>query len=117
MGIRPPVLATYDGTLSAQQALAMAVRLARREGGDLTVLIVADTPETAQRLQSQASDLLRGQGLGARYRRLTDARAATLTHEVRAEGSGVLVLSSTVLSPEALQTLLDEVGCPVLLVR
>jgi nucleotide-binding universal stress UspA family protein len=117
MGIRPPVLATYDGTPSARQALAMAARLARKEGGHLTVLIVADAPETVQRLQGQASDLLRGQGLAARYRRLTDAGAATLTREVQAEGSGVLVLSSTVLSPEALQTLLDEVGCPVLLVR
>jgi nucleotide-binding universal stress UspA family protein len=117
MGIRPPVLTTYDGTSSARQALAMAARLARKEGGDLTVLIVADAPETVQRLQAQASDLLRGQGVAARYRRLTGAKAATLTHEVRTEGSGVLVLSSTVLSQEALQTLLDEVGCPVLLVR
>ena len=52
-----------------------------------------------------------------RYRQLIDAGVATLAHEVRAEGSGVLVLSGTILSPEVLQTLLDGVDCPVLLVR
>ncbi|NIV37825.1 MAG: hypothetical protein GWN58_52955, partial [Anaerolineae bacterium] len=117
MDIRPPVLAIYDGTPSARQVLVMAARLARREEGDLTVLIVGDAPEMVQRLQDQASDLLRNLGVAARYRRLTEAGAATLTHEVQAEGSGVLVLGSTVLSPEVLQMLLDEVGCPVLLVR
>jgi nucleotide-binding universal stress UspA family protein len=108
VGIRPPVMVTFDGTPSARQALMMAARLARREEGDLTVLIVADAPGAVQRLQAQASHLLRGQGLSIRYRRLT---------QVRTEGSGVLVLSSTVLSQEALQTLLDEVACPVLVVR
>jgi Rad3-related DNA helicase len=48
---------------------------------------------------------------------LPDASGATLTHEVWSEGSGVLVLSGTILAHEALQTLLDTVDCPVLLVR
>jgi len=117
VGIRPPVLVTYDGTPSTQQALTMAARLAQKQGGDLTILIIADAPDAAQRLQAQVSDLLRGRGLAVRYRRLTDPGAATLIHEVRTEGSGVLVLSSTVLPQETLQTLLDEVGCPVLLMR
>jgi len=52
-----------------------------------------------------------------RYRRLLNAGIATLTHEVRSEGSGVLVLSGTILQPDALQMLLDEVDCPVLLMR
>jgi nucleotide-binding universal stress UspA family protein len=117
MGIRPPVLTAYDGTPSARQALAMAARLAQKEDGDLTILVVADAPETVQWLQAQASDSLRGRGVRARFRQLTGSGAAALAREVQAEGSGVLVLSSTVLSQEALQTLLDEVGCPVLLVR
>jgi nucleotide-binding universal stress UspA family protein len=117
VGIRPPVTVTYDGTPSARQALRMAARLARQEEGGLTVLILADAPDAAQRLQARASDLLRGKGLLVRYRQLTDAGPATLTHEVRSTGSGVLVLSSTVLPERALQTLLDEVDCPVLLVR
>ncbi len=117
VGIRPPVVVTYDGSPTARQALIMATRLAQRKGGYLVVLILADAPDEAQRLRAQAANWLRGRELVMRYRQLAGAGAATLIQEVRAEGSGVLVLSSTTLPPEPLQTLLDEVDCPVLLVR
>jgi nucleotide-binding universal stress UspA family protein len=117
VAMQPPVVVTYDGTPTGQKALTMAARLARQQEGILTVMIVAAAPDTAQRLQAEASDLLRRRGLMVRYRRLRDAGSATLTHAARAERSGVLVLSGAILSQEALQTLLDEVDCPVLLVR
>ena len=116
VGIGPPVVVTYDGSSTARRAL-MATRLPQKEGGYLTVLILADTPDVARRLHAQAADFLRGHRLVIRYRRLVDAGVATLTHEVLAEGSGVLVLSGTILPPEAFQVLLNEVDCPVLLVR
>jgi nucleotide-binding universal stress UspA family protein len=116
-GINPPVVMTYDGSSTARRALVMAERLAQESGGYLTILILADTTEAAQRLQTQTTDWLRGHELVVRHRRLINAGVATLTHEVRAEGSGALVLSAAILPPEALQTLLDEVDCPVLLVR
>ena len=117
MGIRPPVVVVCDGSPTARQALMMAARLAQKEGGYLAVLILAGAVDEMPRLQAETFDLLRGQGLRIRYRRLTDAGVATLTHEARSEGSGVLVLSSTILQPDALQALLDQVDCPVLLVR
>jgi len=117
VGIRPPVVVTYDGSPTARQALTMAARLAEKKGGYLAVLILASAMDEAPRLQAEASDLLRGRELMVRYRRLTGAGVATLTHEIESEGSGVLVLSSTILEPDALQTLLDKVDCPVLLVR
>jgi len=115
--ISTPVVVAYDGSNPSRQALVMAAHLARKKGGFLTILIVAGAVDAAQRLQVQVAGLLRGQGLIARYRRLTSAGVATLTREVQAERSGVLVLSGTILAPEPLQTLLDEVDCPVLLVR
>ena len=117
VGIRSPVVVTYDGTATARKALRLAAHLAHEQAGNLTVLIVADVPDAAQRLRAEVSDSLRGRGLIVRYRRLPDASGATLTHEVRSEDSGVLVLSGTILAQEALQTLLDTVDCPVLLVR
>jgi nucleotide-binding universal stress UspA family protein len=116
-GISPPVVVAYDGSPIGQQALAMAAHLAQRKGGYLTILILANTPNAVRRLQAQVSDWLHGRALVVRYRRLAGAGVTTLTHEVQAEESGVLVLSSTALDPDALQTLLDEVDCPVLLVR
>jgi nucleotide-binding universal stress UspA family protein len=115
--IRPPVVVTYDGSPTARQALMMAARLAQNKGGYLIVLSIADAPDTIQRMQSEASDLLRGRRLLVRYRRLASAGVATLTQVVRAEGSGILVLSSTILHRAKLQKLLYEVDCPVLLVR
>jgi nucleotide-binding universal stress UspA family protein len=117
VGIRSPVVVTYDGTVTARKALRLAAHLAHQQADNLTVLIVADVPDAAQRLHAEVSDSLRGQGLIVRYRQLPDAGAATLTHEVRSEDSGVLVLSGTILAREALETLLDTVDCPVLLVR
>ena len=117
VGISPPVVVTYDGSPTARQALMMAAHLAQETEGYLTILILADALDEAQRLQTQTIDFLGGRELMVRYRQLIDAGVATLAHEVRAEGSGVLVLSGTILSPEVLQTLLDGVDCPVLLVR
>ncbi|RLC92075.1 MAG: universal stress protein [Chloroflexi bacterium] len=117
VGIKPPVVVTCDDSPTAQRALMLAIHLARKAGDYLTILILADALEKARRLQTQTTDRLREQGLMVRYRRLIDAGVATLIYEVRAEGSGVLVLSSTILPTEALQTLLAEVDCPVLLVR
>lgn len=117
VGIRPPVVVTYDGSPTTQYALVIATRLAQKNGGYLAVLILADAPDEARRLQAEAADSLRGRKLIIRYRRLAGAGIATLTHEIQSEGSGVLVLSTTILQPDALQTLLDKVDCPVLLVR
>lgn len=116
-GIGPPVMVTYDGTPAARQALRLAARLAQKEASRLTVLVLATAPEAAQRLQTETTELLRGARFTVRYRQLKSASTAALTHEVRAERSGVLVLSGTMLPQGALQALLDEVGCPVLLVR
>ena len=115
--IKAPVMVAYDGSPTARQALALAARLARKMGGYLDVLLLASTTEEVPRLRAEISDVLHGQGLMARYRQLTEARPTTLTQAVRAEGSGVLVLSNTILQPTALQALLSDIDCPVLVVR
>ncbi|MFQ6102283.1 MAG: universal stress protein [Anaerolineae bacterium] len=118
VSIKPPVMVAYDGSPTAQQALRIATHLAQEKGGSyLAVLVVADTLDEEYRLQAETADWLRRQKLLIRYRRLADAGVATLTREVQSEGSGVLVLGSTILPLEALQVLLNEVDCPVLLVR
>jgi nucleotide-binding universal stress UspA family protein len=115
--IRPPVVALYDGSPVAQQALLMAARLAQQKEGYLFILILADTPETTKQLQIQVSNQLRGSELLLQFRSLIGDGVETLIDAVQRKKSGVLVLSDTILQSEEMQTLLDEVDCPVLVVR
>jgi nucleotide-binding universal stress UspA family protein len=115
--IRSPVVVICDGSPTARRALIIAAALAKKKGGYLSTLILASTSENWQRMQSDIADLLRGRKLFVRYRRLADAGVATLIQGLRSERSGMLVLSSTIMPPETLPTLLDEVECPVLLIR
>ena len=115
--VKPPVVIVYEDSRVSRQALLMAAHLAQKQGKYLSVLILVHPRDDAQRLQNQVSNWLRGQGLAVRSQLLPDANVKMLAHSVRAERSGVLVLSAATLCPDALQALLDEVDCPVLLVR
>lgn len=114
-----PALVVYDGSPLAQKALATAASLVEGEDGSLMVLLIADGLDRARRLQAQANELLRGRELEVRYRSLTESSIPKLTHLVRTEKTGTLVLParSSLLQAEALVTFLDEIEVPVLLVR
>jgi nucleotide-binding universal stress UspA family protein len=114
-----PILAVYDGSTLAQKALAAAIRLVRGKNGYLTVLILADGADTAQALQTNVTKWLGERGLEARYRWLVGADVRHLPHIVGAEGCGMLVLPGqrSRVQSEGLLVWLDEVTCPVLLVR
>ncbi len=114
-----PILVVYDGSTIAQKALSAAIRLVRGKNGYLTVLILADGPDAARELQTNVAKWLRERGLEARYRWLVGADVQHLPRIVDAEGSGVLVLPGqrSRVQSEGLLVLLDEVTCPVLLVR
>jgi len=114
-----PALVLYDGSRVAQRALVAAIELVRGKEGYLTILLLAEGPDTAQLLQAQVAEWLRERGLEAHYRWLSDADVPRLCRVVRAEGGGALVVhaETSVLRGEALVALLNEIECPVLLVR
>lgn len=112
-----PVVALYDDSPTAQIALNRAAHFAQNRGGHLVALLLSTTVNETRQLRARASKLLRGRKLIVRYRQLANADAATLTYQVYAAGGGMLVLGSSVLHLEELETLLDEIGCPVLLAR
>lgn len=117
VAVRPPVMVVYEDSHIARRALWMAVHLAQKQQKYLSVLILVRPEDDAQRLQDQISNWLREEGLAVRSRLLPATNIKMLAHMVRAEQSGVLVLSVTTLPADALDALLDEVDCPVLLVR
>jgi nucleotide-binding universal stress UspA family protein len=120
-GIRPgqPVVTVYDGSPAAVRALAVAAQVAEADGGRITVLIPADGPTPARQLLEEAGGWLRNQGRGAAYRRIDRLDAGEIVRAVKAEGGGVLVLGAEHLPPQEAQTqaLMDELDCPLLVVR
>ena len=114
-----PILVVYDGSTIAQKALSAAIRLVRGKNGYLTVLILADGPDAARELQTNVAKWLRERGLEARYRWLIGADVRHLPRIVDAEGCGMLVLPGqhSRVQSQGLLVWLDEVTCPVLLVR
>lgn len=120
-GIRPgqPVVTVYDGSFAALQALAVAAQVAEADGGRITVLILADSPEAARQLLEEAGGWLAARGRRAAYRRIDRLDAREIAGAVKSERGGVLVLGAEHL-PEGeaeTQALIDELDCPLLVVR
>jgi nucleotide-binding universal stress UspA family protein len=116
--VRPPVVVTYDGSPAARKALLIAAHLALRNKGHVAVLVIAGDPDAAHRLRAEASSQLRGKGLLIRYHPLGDTSAKALALALRTEKGATLVLVGGILqATESLQDLLNDLDCPVLLVR
>lgn len=114
-----PVLVTYDGSIAARRSLEFAAKLARASGGNLSVLLLANKEEEAEILNQEMSEWLKENNLSARTQWMPLATVANLAKTVQAAENCVLVLGgeTPLLRAKALQELLDETDCPVMLVR
>jgi nucleotide-binding universal stress UspA family protein len=115
--IRPPIVVPHDGTDRVRRSLVLAAQLAGTIGGYLSVLVLSDEPDVGREVQTQIGDWLGGRDLVVRYRELAGDGVRTLLNGVRTEGGGLLVLSGAIFAPDDLDTLLDALEYPVLLVR
>ena len=114
-----PLLVFYDGSASAQKALAAAARLGQHRAGQLTVVVLAAEAAAAERLQAEAEAHLQSQGLAARYLWQFGPDVRKLVALTQTEGYRMLVLPSdgSLLNQEAILALLQGTECPVLVVR
>jgi nucleotide-binding universal stress UspA family protein len=121
------VAVAFDGSPGADKALAAAARMAAgleeagvvTEGAILTVLCVGDTKEAARKAERKAKGWLKRKGLEAEVTVLGKASPPRLCEAVRHAGSGLLVLDADAPLLEGIEPegLIDQTGCPVLLVR
>jgi nucleotide-binding universal stress UspA family protein len=116
---KQPVLVAYDGSEAAQRALRLAARLTRNEDAPLIVILVSDDRDEARELQEETAGWLQLRGLRARYQWLARANITRLVNLVIAERGGAFVLpcDGIAVQEAALLALLEELQCPVLLVR
>jgi nucleotide-binding universal stress UspA family protein len=114
-----PVQLVYDGSAAARRALAAATRMASLIGGSLTVMIVTNDPEHAQRLQKEVDERLQAQHVKGHYRQLRNPSAQELTGALHLSGEGMLIIGADnpLLEGEGLHTLLEAIDCSVILIR
>jgi len=106
----------YDGSASADRALGIAARLA--EPGNLKVMVLAGTEESAREVEAKAKKRLVDLGAAAALVILLKPDIGRLCGAVQTAG-GALVLNadSPLLTGEEAARRLDRAPCPVLLVR
>lgn len=114
-----PVVAVYDGSELGRKALDVAAHLIEAKDGRLSVYIVADDVDSAQKLKEEALERLRDHRLQVEFRLLINPSLSRLARLVQTEGPGPVVLpcGKGRLQGEAICSLINEVPNPVLLVR
>lgn len=114
-----PVIALYDGSPHAEQALKAAAKFARAFQGRLIVFLLADDQQQLAALKRAAGPLIKATEIQARFRPVIGPAAQRLADAIESEAGGLLVLSRQYkdLSEQDVQDLLRAVGNPVLLVR
>jgi nucleotide-binding universal stress UspA family protein len=107
----------HDGASSGDEALRLGASMAgSRRGGRLLVLLPAEAPG---QLPDRIHNWLESTGLRHELRQLRSVKATRIATAVRTANGGILLLpaDSGLTAPDSLAALLDQVDCPVLLVR
>lgn len=110
-----PVWAFYDGSPAGERVLEMARHAARLGGAPLIVLLGGEATDEA-RIREQASTLLSGDR--ARFVKTAAVDMAAMAGAVSREGCSLLLLPRAGVPPgeRAFRQLLEQIGCPVMLV-
>ena len=117
---RHPIVALFDGSAAAARALDAALALERRERGDMLVAIPASQPEQFAELRGQVDALLAVRGhapTGCVC--LPDADIATVAETAKRWRAGAVMLPVADLAraEHEFEGLVDEIACPVVLIR
>jgi nucleotide-binding universal stress UspA family protein len=117
---RHPVVALFDGSAAAARVLDAALALERRANGDLLVAIPASRPEQFTALSGQVDAMLAARGhASSGHACLPDAGIASIaeTAKRRRAGAVLLPVADLALAEHEFEGLVDEIACPVVLIR
>ena len=125
--LRPGILTArnliiaYDGSSGADKALGVAARFARAAAGELTILLLSGERAGLEKLEVQAQERLDAFGMTAEFRTFGEPSITGLCGLAQQVGNSTLVMNadSTLIAGDATATeqLLEEISCPLLLVR
>jgi len=113
----PPAV-IYDGSELGTKALGAAVELARALGTRLVVLCPAEVGLDSEALEEQARRAVEQQQITLEFRQILTRNVPDIARYVRFSGANVAVVpaESSVLTREAIETLLTRFSGPVMLV-
>ena len=118
--VRHPIVALFDGSAAAARVLDAALALERRAQRDLLVAIPASRPEqfTALRVQVDALLAVRGHASSG-HLCLPDAGIATVAEAAKRRRAGAVLLpvADLMRAEHEFEGLVDEIACPVVLIR
>lgn len=120
-GPRPTqsIVAVYDGGPESEAVLDAATAMVGGPVSLLTVLLPAEDREAGDELQEEVEARLSQEGIPAHYRRVSPDSLEWVVDTVRKVHGDILIqgASTESLQEDGLETLLDNVQCPVLLIR
>jgi nucleotide-binding universal stress UspA family protein len=110
-----PVTVLFNGSDSALRALEAGHAIARTIPTELSLLIPASTPQAFEEHRVRAARWLAERGAAARFLNVASRDPTALAAAVRSQGGGILVWPTPPDNRElaALARLIEEVGCPV----
>lgn len=113
--IHLPVVALYGSSEPGQVAVRLGARLAGDREGSLLVLLLGEDPE---RLRAEATRLVADREFLPSFVSVGEISGSGIARAIHAHHGGLVVLpvSSPHLAQEHVQSLLEQVGCPVLAV-
>jgi hypothetical protein len=117
---RHPIVALFDGSAAAGRVLDAAIALERREHGDILVAIPTPRAEGYSALRDQAAALLAARGHAAcSYVSLpgTDIAAVAETARRLRAGTVLVPVADLAHAEHEFEGLVDEIACPVVLIR
>lgn len=112
------ILVLYDGSSIAEHVLQAGAALAANFGQGISVLIVAPDKPSAAGLQQECAEKLRGFQLQADYRWLVSPSRGDLARALEVVGA-IAVVPPLIRARETvgLTRLIDQLGCPILIVH
>ncbi len=112
-------LVCYDGSNGAKRALEAAVRLVGGRDRSLTIVIVSPEIRSAAALRQEVDDRLNLARIAPKFLHAAEPGPDQLCRFAAESGSDVLVVSAdaSFLSGDKAMKVLEEIACPVLLVR
>ena len=112
-------LVCYDGTDGAKRALDAAIRLSEMKKNGITVLIIAEDVDHAGELRQQVDDRFDGLPQRPNFLHIARPEPDQMCRLAQEAGADMLVMgcdSTQIAGPDRIH-ILEQVTCPVLLVR